>query len=207
MPSPPTLAAFVGVTLVMLVVPGPSVLFAFTCGLQRGRRAAAFAVLGLETGLLVHVLAAAAGISGLVASSPASLAVLQYGGAAYLAALGLRQLMRSPVPRDSRPAPVTHRGCLRIFGDGVLVDVLNPKTLLFFLALLPQFVEPDRGAVAGQALALGLLVVGLAFVCDGSYALMADAVGRRPTSARLDRVLSRASGGGFFILATLATVT
>jgi threonine/homoserine/homoserine lactone efflux protein len=206
MPPPTTLAVFVGVTLVMLAVPGPSVLFAFTCGLQRGRRAALFAVLGLETGLLIHVVAASLGISALVASSPAGLAVLKFGGAAYLAALGLRQLIRSPPSGEGRATPMTPRGCARIFGDGVLVDLLNPKTLLFFMALLPQFVEPARGAVGGQALALGLLVVALAFVSDGSYALTADALGRRPTPAGLDRVLSRASGVGFLFLAALATL-
>jgi threonine/homoserine/homoserine lactone efflux protein len=207
MPSPPTLAVFVGVTLVMLVVPGPSVLFAFTCGLQRGRRAAIFAVLGLETGLLIHVLAASLGISALVASSPAGLAVLKFGGAAYLAVLGLRQLMGSQLSLEAEAAPVTHRGYARIFGGGVLVDVLNPKTLIFFLALLPQFVESSRGAAGGQALSLGLIVVALAFVCDGSYAFMADALRRRPTPAGLDRVLARSSGAGFVFLAAMATFT
>ncbi len=206
MPTPQTLAVFVGVSLVMLAMPGPSALFAFTTSLQRGGRAATWAVLGLETGLFVHVVAATLGISALVASSPAGLAILKFGGAAYLVALGLRQLLGS-LHREDQAAAVTHSGAGSIFRDGVLVDVLNPKTLLFFLALLPQFVDSSRGDVAQQALAMGLVVVALAFLCDGSYALMAAALRRRPTRERLDLVVSRASGTAFLCFAAVATVT
>ncbi|MGD9960612.1 LysE family translocator [Nocardioides sp.] len=202
--STTTLALFVGVTLTMLLVPGPTALYAFTRTLEQGRQVGMFAVAGLETGLLVHVAAASLGVSGLAASSPEALITLRYAGAGYLALLGMRELARrtpsQPVPTASRTA----RGRARVFRDGLVIDVLNPKTLLFFLALLPQFVAPDRGPVAVQSLLLGMVVVVMAVVCDTGYVLAAGAVRRRQLTPGLSSGMRRASGAAFLGLAVLA---
>ncbi|CUR60825.1 membrane hypothetical protein [metagenome] len=199
-----TLTLFVGVTLAMLLVPGPTALYAFSRTLEQGRETGLWAVAGLETGLLLHVVAASLGVSGLAAASPTGLSILQYGGAAYLAVLGLRELGRRDSPaRPSDGSPVgPSRG--RVFREGVIIDVLNPKTLLFFLALLPQFIAPDRGPWAVQSLVLGLVVVALAAACDTGYVLAAGLVRRRQVTPGLSSGLRRASGAAFLGVAALA---
>lgn len=190
------LLRFLGVIVVVMAVPGPSVLFAVTQRVQHGRVAGAVAVLGLETGLLVHVLSACLGVSAAIAATPLLLTSLRVGGAAYLAVLGLQQLgiglplgsataHRSPpiAARTSVPVPVPTAqpgGSLwRIYRAGVLVDLLNPKSLVFVLALLPQFI-PDRGLSVPVAAAMISCVVGLGVVFDGGYAALA---GRLPRTA------------------------
>ncbi len=199
-----TLALFVGITLAMLLVPGPTALYAFTRTLEQGRESGMWAVAGLETGLLLHVLAASLGVSGLAAASPAGLSVLQYGGAAYLGLLGLRELLRAEAPssRAKQNPAACSRG--RVFREGVVIDALNPKTLLFFLALLPQFIAPGRGPLAVQSLGLGLVVVVLAVVCDSGYVLAAGVVRRRQVIAGLSSGMRRTSGALFLGLAVVA---
>jgi threonine/homoserine/homoserine lactone efflux protein len=158
---------------------------------EQGRRAGLVSVLGLETGALLHVAAASAGLSAIVASSPAAFAVLRYGGAAYLLWLAIRALRR----RDARSAsarPPTPTA--RLFRDAVLVDLLNPKTALFFLAFLPGFVQEGHGPVALQVAVLGIVFVVLATITDGAYALAA---------ARL----TRPRRGGRFAVASAAVYT
>jgi threonine/homoserine/homoserine lactone efflux protein len=200
-PSLPTLLLFAGSTLALLAVPGPSVLYVVARTVEQGRTAGLISMLGLETGALIHVAAAAAGLSALVASSPTAFAVLRYGGAAYLLWLALRTLLRS---RGGAPAqalaPASYR---RLFRDGVLVDVLNPKTSLFFLAFLPGFVHPGHGPVALQVVVLGLVFVALAALTDGAYALAAARVSRR-VRRRSPRRLAVASAGAYGALGVLA---
>jgi threonine/homoserine/homoserine lactone efflux protein len=197
-------ALFLGATLTMLLVPGPSALFAFTRSLERGPRAGLCAVAGLETGLAVHVLAAALGISGTVASSPVAFSALRVAGAGYLALVGVRELVESD-RRDAaaEASPASRNGYARQFRDGMLVDLSNPKTLLFCLAFLPQFVDTGGGSAAVQAILLGVAVVMLAAVVDSGYALSAVVARRRPASPATARVLRRASGAAFLGLAAL----
>ncbi len=206
MPSPQAMVLFVGLTVTVLAVPGPSVVFAVSRSLEQGRRAGLVAVAGLETGLLVHVVVASAGVSGAVASSPDALTALRVAGAGYLAVLGVRQLARTPRAGGRhvlvRPGP----GTLRVFRDGVLVDVLNPKTVLFFLALLPPFVDPESGHVAAQTMGLGLVVVAMAFLLDGTYAVAAGALRHRFSGPATGRVVSRVSGTALLGLAGVALV-
>ena len=191
------LLRFLGVIVVVMAVPGPSVLFAVTQRVQHGRAAGAVAVLGLETGLLVHVLSACLGVSAAIAATPLLLTSLRVGGAAYLAFLGLQQLgvglslgsataHRSPpiaaptsVPAPTVPTAQPGGSLWRIYRAGVLVDLLNPKSLVFFLALLPQFI-PDRGLSVSLAAAMISCVVGLGVAFDGGYAALA---GRLPRTA------------------------
>jgi len=199
MPSLATLALFSASTLVLLAVPGPSVLYVVARTVEQGRTAGLVSVLGLETGALIHVAAAAAGLSALVASSPTAFAVLRYGGAAYLLWLAVRTLRRNRAGAPERAlAPASHA---RLFRDGVMVDLLNPKTALFFLAFLPGFVHAGAGPVAVQVTVLGLLFVGLAALTDGAYALATARVSR---GVRRGRRLTRVSAGAYGVLGVLA---
>ena len=187
MPDPATLLIFAGAALALIVIPGPAVLYILAQSVEHGRNAGVVSALGVATGGLVHITAAAVGISALVVSSAVAFSVVKYAGAAYLLYLGIRRLLDrgrdeddQGVPREAEP--------WRIFRRGVLVNVLNPKTALFFLAFLPQFVDPGRGPVLGQILVLGTLFVALALLSDSLYALGAGAlaawVRRRRGAAR-----------------------
>jgi threonine/homoserine/homoserine lactone efflux protein len=190
MPAAASLLAFLAATIAILVVPGPSVVYVMTRSLDQGRIAGLYSMLGLETGALLHVCAACAGLTALVATSAPALTVLRYAGAAYLIYLGVRQLCR---PTGDQPdvglLAVSRR---RLFRDGVLVDLLNPKTGLFFVAFLPQFIDPAGGPASVQVLVLGMCFVALAVICDSSYVMLAGRVGRAIRSSpsvrgRLDR--------------------
>jgi threonine/homoserine/homoserine lactone efflux protein len=135
----------------------------------------------------LHVVAAALGLSALLLSSALAFTVVKYLGAAYLVCLGVRRLLA----RDEAPAQVRlgRQSLRRIFSQGVLVAALNPKTALFFLAFLPQFVQPARGAVALQFLLLGCLFVLMAIVTDGLYALLAGTAGQWLRGTRAVRTL------------------
>ena len=201
MPSLATLLLFSLATLALLAVPGPSVLYVVARTVEQGRAAGLVSVLGLETGALIHVAAAAAGLSALVASSPAAFTGLRYVGAAYLLWLGVRALRAG---RAGAPARLLGAAPYRrLFRDGVLVDVLNPKTSLFFLAFLPAFVHADAGPVALQVVVLGLVFVTLAALTDGAYALATARVSRG-ARRRTPRGLSRASACAYGVLGVLA---
>src|SRR5262245_55403337 len=177
MPSPEVFAAFAVASLALLVVPGPSVLYIVTRSIDQGRSAGLVSVLGIHTGSVVHVAAAALGVSAILASSAIAFGVVKYVGAAYLVWLGIRMIRER---HEERPTgPVRGRSLGRVYAQGVVVNVLNPKTALFFLAFLPQFVDVSRGGVTAQIVILGLTFIGLGFVSDGSYALVAARVSRR----------------------------
>jgi threonine/homoserine/homoserine lactone efflux protein len=197
MPVPDTLLLFAVSTLAILVVPGPSVMFVVARTLEHGRAAGLVSMAGVETGALVHVAVASAGLSALVASSPAALTMLRWVGGAYLLWLGA-QAIRRHHRASSRPAPVPRS---RLFRQGLLVDLLNPKTALFFLAFLPGFVDTARGPAATQVAVLGLCFVALATLTDGAYALAAARLSRRATGGRR---MARASAGTYGLLGVLA---
>ena len=166
MPSPETLLFFAATTLVLLLVPGPSVLFIVARTLEHGRRGGLTSMLGVESGALLHVLAATVGLGALVAASPDALLVLKLSGAAYLLYLGIRALRGAA--HEATPAASG-----KLYRQGLLVDALNPKTAMFFVAFLPQFIDPT-GNVALQTLVLGLTFVVLATLTDTAYALLAS---------------------------------
>jgi len=163
--------AFITAALVVLVIPGPGVLYIVARSLAQGQRAGLVSVLGLSVGALVQVAAATAGLSAILLTSATAFGFVKALGAAYLIYLGIRTILARHSPAGvSTPAP---RSLYRLFTDGVVISVLNPKIAVFFLAFLPQFVEPGRGPVAQQVLFLGLLYVGLALMTDGAYAVLA----------------------------------
>lgn len=175
MPDLSTIAFFAAASLALAVVPGPAVLYIVARSVDQGRAAGLVSALGIGTGGLVHALAATIGLSSLLASSATAFAIVKYAGAAYLIVLGIRRLLTRDEGADELArAPV---GSRRIFRDGVVVNVLNPKTALFFLAFLPQFVDPDAAAASLQILLLGLIFVAIAFCSDSIWALAAGTLG------------------------------
>jgi len=172
MPDPSTLALFSVAALALIVVPGPAVLYIVAQGIDRGRVAGVVSALGISAGGLVHVLAAAVGLSALIVSSATAFTVVKYAGAAYLIVLGVRRLLHRDEDGDVTE-PRRERSLRRTFWQGALVNVLNPKTALFFLAFLPQFVDVGQGHVAIQVAVLGLLFVTLALISDSVWGLAA----------------------------------
>jgi threonine/homoserine/homoserine lactone efflux protein len=173
-PDPNSLALFAVAALALLLVPGPAVLYIVAQSAEHGRLAGLVSVAGIHVGTLVHTAAAAVGISALVVSSAVAFSIVKYAGAAYLIYLGVRRLLT----RVPRATPTVRREPLsRLFAQGAIVNVLNPKTALFFLAFLPQFVDPER-TVWTQVVVFGMTFVVLGFLSDGLYALAADSLGR-----------------------------
>lgn len=166
---------FIPAVLVFILMPGPAVLYIITRSVDQGRKAGFVSVLGLEIGNFCHVIAAALGLSALLLSSALAFDVVKYLGAAYLIYLGIRKLRSS----DHIAEQSVQRDSLRrIFLQGIVVAVLNPKTALFFFAFLPQFVDPATGNITLQIVLLGLITVTLAIVTDSIYAFMAGTAGR-----------------------------
>ena len=203
MPSLSTLAVFIGAALVLLAIPGPSVLYIVTQSISHGRAAGLVSVLGVQVGATVHVAAATIGVSSILLSSARAFQVVKYAGAAYLIFLGLQRLLRRGEEAD--PGSLPRTPFRRLFARGVLVNVMNPKTALFFYAFLPQFVDPDRGVVALQMLLLGGIFVALAMASDGTYALLAGTIGRRLWRSVVYRRLERFAVGSIFIGLGVAT--
>jgi threonine/homoserine/homoserine lactone efflux protein len=169
LPEWSSLGVFMIAALVLLLTPGPAVLYIVTRSIDQGRRAGLVSVLGVHVGTLAHIFAAAAGISAVLAASATAFSVVKYLGAAYLIFIGVRRLLhRTPLGASAPREPKRLR---RAFLDGVIVNVLNPKTGLFFLAFLPQFVTVSRGQVGGQILALGVVFVLMGAITDSLYAI------------------------------------
>jgi threonine/homoserine/homoserine lactone efflux protein len=197
-----TIGLFALTAVALLLIPGPAVLYVVIQGAERGRRVGLASVAGIHLGTLVHVGAATVGLSALIVASALAFSVVKYAGAAYLIYVGVRKLLGRDDLRDEPGLKrVTYR---RAFARGAIVNVLNPKTALFFLALLPQFVDTDRGGVWSQALLLGLVFVGLGLVTDSLYALAAGTVGG--VLRRRKRAMRYGSGAVFIGLGTAAAL-
>jgi len=195
MPETSTLALFAVAAVTLLLIPGPAVLYIVTRSVDQGRAAGLASVCGVHVGTLLHVAAAALGLSALLVSSATAYDTVRWLGAAYLVWLGIRRLLAHD--EDARPAGddrPRRLGLRRVFAQGVVVNVLNPKTALFFFAFLPQFVDPSRGRVQFQVLVLGVAFVLLGLLSDGAYAVAASTgagwLRRRPGVARASRLVS-----------------
>ncbi|MDX6523498.1 MAG: hypothetical protein QOI17_1011 [Gaiellales bacterium] len=172
MPHGATLLAFAATALVLLLIPGPAVLYIVSQSVEHGRRAGLVATLGVHAGTMVHIAAAALGLSAILVSSSLAFGAVRLIGAAYLIYLGLRTLLDRSGGEGAAPAPREAR-LGRIFRQGVLVNVTNPKTALFFFAFLPQFVDPHGAAVPEQIVALGLTFALLGLVTDSLWGIAA----------------------------------
>jgi threonine/homoserine/homoserine lactone efflux protein len=197
MPGSGSLLGFVAAALVVLLIPGPGVLYVVARSVSQGRRAGLVSVLGLSAGALVHVAAAAAGISALLLASATAFGMIKALGAGYLIYLGVRTLFgRRSAERLEAPAP---RSLRRLFAQGVVVNVLNPKIAVFFLAFLPQFVEPSRGPVPQQVLILGLIYLALGLITDGAYAMLAGSARQWLGGQVMRGPLPRYVSGGIYL--------
>jgi threonine/homoserine/homoserine lactone efflux protein len=204
-PEASVLGLFVVAALVLLLTPGPAVLYIVARSVEQGRLAGLVSALGVHVGTLVHVAAAALGLSALLVSSALAFNVVKYLGALYLIYIGVRKLMGWDQALERRA--LARPSLRRLFAQGVVVNVLNPKTALFFLAFLPQFVDVSRGAVGLQILTLGLIFVALGVVSDGLYAVAAGTAGewiRR--DGRVLRAERYVSGGVFVGLGVTAAL-
>ena len=177
MPDATTFGVFVAAALALLLVPGPAVFYVMARSVEGGRTAGLVSVLGVELGTLIHVTFAAAGLSAVLASSATAFSVVKWMGAAYLVWLGLRLLLSRGEERDGAPQARDETRLSRVFTQSVLVQVLNPKVALFFLAFLPQFVDPSRGAAWSQVVVLGATLAILGLFTDGLYALLGGTAG------------------------------
>src|SRR5262249_40129390 len=155
-PGAANLGLFISAALVLLLIPGPAVLYIIGRSVEQGRLAGFVSDLGIHVATLVHVAAAALGLSAILAASALAFGVVKYAGAAYLIWIGVKKIFGKGEAADGA-ASAAGRSLGRLFRDGFIVNLLNPKTALFFLAFLPQFVEVDRGHVAMQVAILGLL--------------------------------------------------
>jgi len=174
-PDPPAIGVFVLAALALLLVPGPAVLYVVARSVEHGRRAGVVSVLGIHVGTLVHIAAATLGLSALVLSSAVAFTAVKIAGAVYLIALGLWTLL-SKHP-EAEIALGGERNLRRAFAQGIVVNVLNPKTALFFLAFLPQFVDPNAEHPAVQIAFLGVLFALLGLVTDSIWAIAAGTAG------------------------------
>jgi threonine/homoserine/homoserine lactone efflux protein len=175
-PDPPAIGLFVVAALALLLVPGPAVLYVVARSVDQGRRAGLVSVLGIHVGTLVHITAATVGLSALVVSSAVAFTAVKIAGAVYLVGLGLWTLFSRRAETDV--ALGGEANLRRAFAQGIVVNVLNPKTALFFLAFLPQFVDPDAPHPAVQIAFLGVLFAVLGLVTDSLWALAAGTAGR-----------------------------
>ena len=194
-----SLLLFVTGAAILLVIPGPAVTYIVSRSIAHGRAAGLVSALGIVVGTLCHVVAAALGISAVLASSALAFRFVRYLGAGYLIYLGMKTLRT----RDEQllAAAEGETRLARIFGQGFLVNLLNPKTALFFLAFLPQFVDPARGHVSVQILELGVLFALMGWCSDSLYALIAGTVAEHIRgSVRLRRAQRNVSGGALIAL-------
>jgi threonine/homoserine/homoserine lactone efflux protein len=169
------LVTFMLAAALLIVVPGPAVLYVVARSIDQGRVAGIISVLGIALGAVVHSLAAAVGITAVLAASALAFGTVKYLGAAYLLYLGITTLLKKPESQEN--IVVEPKSLWQIFRQGFVVNLLNPKTALFFLAFLPQFADPARGSVPLQTFVLGLIFVIIALLSDSIYALLAGQLG------------------------------
>jgi threonine/homoserine/homoserine lactone efflux protein len=176
MPDVSRLGLFVSVAILLLLTPGPAVLYIVTRSVEQGRVAGLVSMLGICTGTLVHVIAATLGLSALLVSSAFAFTIVKYAGALYLMVLGIQTLIRR-APPSIDDVTIARADLRRAYTQGVIVNVLNPHTALFFFGFLPQFINPSSGHVPAQMLILGLLFVGLSATTDSGWAFAAGTAG------------------------------
>ena len=206
MPDASTVLIVALASLVLVVIPGPAVIYILTRSVSQGRTAGMVSAVGVNLGSAIHVVAAVAGLSLLLASSAYAYTIVKWLGVAYLAWIGVQTLLTDDTEFTS---PEMDRQSLRrIFTQGVLVNVLNPKVAIFFLAFLPQFIDQNGTNPALQTFILGMTLVTIGLISDSVYALIGGGLGdwfrRRPGAARATRLTA---GITYLALASLAAVS
>lgn len=201
-----TLSVFALAVLALVISPGPAVFYIVARTIEQGRLAGILSLLGIGVGTVLHIVAATVGLSALFMSSALAFNVVKYAGAGYLIYLGIKTLRSSGNTsaldvEEKLPLP-------EIFYQGILVNLLNPKTTLFFFAFLPQFVNPTGSPVAIQILVLGLVIITIGFVTDLAYVLLAGSLGNwLQQNPRMKRVQKYIAGGTYITLGLVAAVS
>ena len=192
--------AFLLTTLVVVATPGTGALYTIAAGLSRGRRASLVAAVGCTVGIVPHMVAAIAGVAALLYASAVAFSVLKYLGVAYLLFLAWRTLRdRSPLTVDQTQAP---RSDVRVIGQAVLINLLNPKLTIFFFAFLPQFVDPGQPSTTLRMVALSGVFMLVTLVVFAGYGLFAAAVRRHVIDRpRVVSRMRRVFAGSYAVLA------
>src|SRR6266508_3519810 len=173
---------FLVAALALLLMPGPAVLYITARSANQGRLAGLISVLAVETANFLQAVAATLGLSAILLSSALAFDVVKYLGAAYLIYLGIRKLFSRQ--EETWNEEVKRESLARIYWQGFVINLLNPKTALFYFAFLPQFVNPAKGNITGQTLFLSALFVGMAIITDSLYALLASSLADRLRGSR-----------------------
>jgi threonine/homoserine/homoserine lactone efflux protein len=195
-PSLSTLPVFIAASVVLLVIPGPAVLFIVARSSAQGTRAGLVSVMGVHTATTVHVLAAVAGLSAVVVASSIAFTGIKIIGGLYLIYIGVKSMLTA---RHTTSAPPVVRPEKRLFAEAFVVSLLNPKVALFFLAFLPQFVERGRGPIWTQTLVLGAVYIVLGLCSDSLYALLGARLGTRFTRRTARLRAGRYAEGGILV--------
>jgi len=192
-------------SVALLLIPGPAVIYILNRSVSDGREVGLAAVAGLELGNMVHVVAASAGLSAVLATSATAFNTVRWLGAGYLVFVGVRTLLMRPATMSGDSTSVTLK---RSFTQGVVVNTLNPKVALFFVSYLPQFIDADKGAAWSQALVLGTVFVLIGCCTDGMYALTASALRNKLLTGRTLPIVQRYVAGTVFVaLGVMAATT
>ena len=196
---------------IVVAIPGPNHLYIITRSVSQGRSAGLASAAGIETGTLVHIAAAALGLSSIIASSALAFSVIKYAGAAYLIYLGLRTLLRRPKPLDQQIESRSADTLWKVYREGIVVNVLNPQVALVFLAFLPQFIDTNSELAAVQIIVLGLVMSLMGMASDIVYALSGGALRnlleRRPRFLQAQRYVTGTVYVGLGAAAALAGET
>lgn len=197
-----TLLLFALATFILTVSPGPGVIYVTARAVAQGRRAGFVSMFAIEAGEVVWIAAAATGVAALLATSVSALTFLRFAGAAYLIYLGVERWRRA---EDLASPPREELG--RVFAQGFLTQLFNPKVAVFFVAFLPQFLNPAQ-PIAPQVALLGVIYIAIAVAVDATYVLGASALSRRIVQSRIaQRRTARAAAAGYFALGVAAAAT
>ena len=203
MPSTEVLIAVTIAAFLMNISPGPSNLYVMARSIAQGTKGGIVEAMGLAVGSMVHVVATVLGISAIFNHSPALYTAVKLVGAAYLLYLGIIYWKTKTSNRNDRVQRITEKPLFSVFQQSIIVEVTNPKTALFFIALLPQFVVPESGAVSLQLLILGIIVTISALPCDILVAVSSSRVANWLTkNERAQQIQNRISGSILFSMGT-----
>lgn len=197
-----SLFLFTAANFIVVITPGPAIMYTVTRSLEQGKKAGFLSVYGLALGTLPHALAVSLGVAGLLASSIIAFQFMKYAGAAYLVWLGIQRFLHKDGGTAIKPRKT--RSELQAFRDSFIVGVLNPKSVLFFLAFLPQFIDPSRGNPLAQILFLWLISQIMAIAIGSAYALAAAWLRQRFFNSRMSSMTANYFVGSVYILLGLA---
>jgi len=204
MPEIKSLSIFITAAIIMLITPGPAVLYIVARSIEQGRLAGFISALGVALGGLCHVMFATLGLSVILVQSAAAFSLVKYAGAAYLIYLGLMKVIRKE--KSALQSGLKRKKLLKLFTQGFIVNLLNPKTALFFMAFLPQFVNPQQGSITYQIIYLGMIFISLAVLSDSVYALLAGSTRKLFTNSKAVNALNKYIPASIYLALGIGTL-